>query len=87
MVGEVELALQIVKLLSTLASQVMDMLPNYEQAKRNEYYALLGAYENERDRDYPLRDDNKLIMYRKNLLRFLTTFSKELEEIKKSTVL
>lgn len=83
MVGEVELALEVTKLLSTIASQVMDMLPNYEQSKRKEYFYLLKLYENERDRDYPLRDDNKVIQYRKELLRFLASFSKDLEQLKK----
>jgi hypothetical protein len=79
MVGEVELALESIKILSQVASKVMDMLPNYEQSKRNTYYNLLKSYQDEKGRDYPLKDDNKLIMYRNDLLRFLDVFSKELD--------
>lgn len=58
-------------------------MPNYEQAKKETFYKLKKAYENEIVREYPLRDDNLCDVYRRNLVLFLGTFSTELEKVEK----
>jgi len=58
-------------------------MPNYEQAKKEKFYKLKQAYENEIARDYPLRDDNLCDVYRRNLVLFLATFNVELEKVDK----
>ena len=81
--SELEVVLDSIKLLLSVASKVMDMLPNYAQSKRNEYYDLLKTYEDELARDYPDRDDNKVIQYRRSLLNFVAVFADELDLHKK----
>lgn len=81
--SQIEVVLDSIKLLLSIASKVMEMLPNYEQKKREEYFNLLKTYEDEMSRDYPLRDDNKVIQYRRALLNFVAVFADELDLHKK----
>ena len=65
-------------LLISVVDKLMDVLPNYDQRKRKEFYNLRQKYENEKKQSYPLRDDNKVGIYRDKLLLFMSEFKKEI---------
>lgn len=61
-------------------------MPNYEQSKKEKFYKLKKAYEDEIARAYPLRDDNLCDVYRRDLVLFLSSFNTELQGAKLATL-
>ena len=71
---------QIVSTILSLTDTIMKKLPDYDQKKKETFYKFKRAYENERSKDYKLRDDNLLDFYRERLLDFAQTFSEEINK-------
>jgi len=70
--------METITLLMSIADKVMDMLPDYEQIKKEEFLRLKTAYENEKKKDVLSRDDNLVGIYRDMLLMFLSVFNEEI---------
>jgi len=68
-----------VKELLVVVGKIINRLPNYNQKKREQYYDLVKKYDLEMSRNYDNRDDNQVGLAKKNLERFLTVFSTEIE--------
>ena len=69
-----------VTMLLSVVGKVMDKLPNYDQRKKEEFYKLRTKYENEKSKEYYMRDDNQLGIYRDRVMRFCSIFSTELSK-------
>lgn len=69
---------EIIGLSLSIVDKFLDKLPNYEQKKKEKYYKLKRKYNEEITKDYDLRDDNLVIVYRNELLDFLKTFVSEI---------
>jgi hypothetical protein len=63
-------------MLLTVVNKTMDILPNYEQKKKEKYYRLRKRYEHEKSKHTP--DDNLCDYYRDSLLRYIQTFTEEI---------
>ena len=66
-------------MLLSVVNKTMDMLPDYEQRKKEKYHKLLTLYENEKSQEGWLRDDNLVGIYKNKLLRFISVFKEELD--------
>ena len=62
----------VIKLLIEVTNKLLDKTPNYSQRRYAEYLEVKKRYEYEKSKDYPDRDDNKLVMYRRDLLQFIS---------------
>jgi len=67
-----------VSMLLSVVSKAMDMIPNYEQRKKKEFFKLMEDYENEKKKAYPARDDNLVGIYRDRLMLFISVFDTEI---------
>ncbi len=63
----------------TLATKVMDQIPNYDQRKKEKFYKLKRKYEEERIRPRDMQDMGALLTYKKELEMYVETFIKEIE--------
>ena len=72
--------------LLSVVDKVMDIIPNYEQIKKEKFYSLRVAYENEKSKEFPYRDDNLVGIYRNRLLQFISVFDSEISGQKISTM-
>lgn len=68
------------ELLLQIANKAMDKIPDYDQVKKSQWSKLLTAYNEEKVKPYPERDDDKLMNLRDSLKDFLTVFNKELDQ-------
>ena len=73
-------AMEIIGSVLSIVDKAMDLIPNYEQRKKSEFRSLRMAYENEKSKDYPHRDDNLVGIYRDRLLRFIDIFAKDINQ-------
>ena len=67
-----------VTMLLNVVGKAMDFIPNYDQRKKEEYHTLRTAYENEKKKSYPNRDDNLVGVYRDRLMQFVAIFNNEI---------
>lgn len=73
-----------ITLLLSIANKLMDLLPDYEQVKREKFHRLRTKYEEEQMKEWDKRDDNLLGIYRSRILLFMQDFEQEIDrEIKK----
>ncbi len=70
----------------SIIDKFMDMLPDYEQRKKEKFYSLKVAYENEKSKQVPYRDDNLVGIYRNRILQFLSVFNSEISGQKVSSL-
>ena len=68
--------------LLSVIGKTMDLIPNYDQRKKDKYYKLLGKYEKEKSRDLDYRDANLLGIYRDELMRFISVYNSEISKPK-----
>lgn len=61
-----------------VVSKVLDMLPDYDQRKRKKFHDLNKKYEFEKIKDYPDRDDERVIILRHELRNFIKAFQAEI---------
>lgn len=71
-------AMETINLLLNVVDKTMDLIPNYDQRKKSEYRRYKTAYEEEKNKAYPHRDDNLVGVYRDRLLRFIAAFNFEI---------
>lgn len=64
----------------SIVDKTMDMLPNYDQRKREKYHDLKKDYLEEINKVYPERDDDRILNIRDKLQLFLEDFSKEIRQ-------
>lgn len=65
--------------LISLVNKLIDLFPDYEQKKKEEFYYLKKRYEEAKSQSFPLRDDNQVEIYRNDLIRFIETFNTYLD--------
>jgi len=67
------------KELLIVVGKILNRLPNYSQKKKEEYYKLVKAFDNEMARTYENRDDNRVGIAKRELEQFVSIFSTEIE--------
>ena len=77
-VGTIEL----VGTLLSIVDKTMDLLPDYDQIKKEQFYRMRMQYENEKNKSYPHRDDNLVGVYRDRCLQFAASFADEISRAK-----
>ena len=58
----------------------MDKTPNYPQKKKEEYFELKNSLEDETKKEYPDRDDDRIMNLRDEFILFAETFAKEISK-------
>jgi len=71
---------EIVSLLLSVTSKVLDKLPNYSEYKRNQFFRLLREYEEEVVLPFKYRDDQKVDRLRDELITFIRVFNRDLSK-------
>jgi hypothetical protein len=79
--------LEVIRMALNVTDKIIDRMPTYEQSKREKMYRLRRNFEDECAKEYPYRDDNKRDIYRREIMFFLESFARELEDIKEIKVL
>jgi len=69
-------------MLLSVVNKTMDMLPDYEQRKKEKFYKMQRDYSNEKNKEFPNRDDNLVGVYRDRCLQFVAVFSAEISSKK-----
>lgn len=65
---------EIIGLLLGVVDKVLDRLPTYDQKKKEQYFKLRQEYEEELKKDFPERDDSRILDLRDELLNFVSSF-------------
>ena len=66
--------------LLAVIGKTMELIPNYDQRKKDKYFKLLEKYENEKNRDLDYRDANLLCIYRDELMRYISVYHSEISK-------
>ena len=66
-----------------IISKMMDLLPDYEQKKREKFYDLRMELMEELNKPYEDRDDAKVVYVSKQLAIYMEAFSQELNNVEK----
>jgi len=69
-------------MLLSVVNKTMDMLPDYEQRKKEKFHKMQRDYNNEKNKEYPQRDDNLVGIYRDRCLQFVAVFNYEISSKK-----
>jgi len=64
----------------SLADQTLKKLPDYDQKKKQEYYKKKQAYNQEKSKSYPMRDDDLLLGLKEDLYAFAQAIHNEGEK-------
>lgn len=62
----------------SIVDKAMDLIPNYDQRKKQKFYKMRMQYEDEKNKEYPHRDDNLVGIYRDRCLQFIAIFADEI---------
>lgn len=73
-----------INLIISLTTELLSKFPDYDQRKKNQFYVLSKAYQEELTADYRYRDDNKIDILRDDLKAFSRAFLDEIRQMEGS---
>jgi len=63
-----------------LGDNILDLFPDYEQAKRQRWHTLKTEFHDERKKPYGLRNDRRMLDLSDELVRYVSSFSPLLQQ-------